>query len=556
MLHIRQFAIIDDLALDFRAGFTVISGETGAGKSILIDALGLIFGQRADSGLVRHGADRAELSASFDLQHAPQADQWLAEQELDSGGECMIRRTVKAQGGSRAYINGSPVTVQQLQQLAGHLIDLHGQHEQQRLLIPMARLALVDHAGVQTSALTACSESAKHYQQLQTELDTLSETSNELHEQRIELLRYQLQELDAVSELLQHLPQLEQEQLTLSHAEELLSSTQTALTHLEGDQYGINATLQQALSALNNVAQHAPALQETQQMLQEAHINLSEAATNLNRYLDGLEQDPQRLTVVDQQLSQLHDLARKHRISVSELDQFQQQLHKELNNLQRSDQRRAELKQAIAAALTDYQLKAEQLSQQRNKIAADLSNAAQSIVQQLSMADAQLQIIVTTHTDRAPSLSGQDSVGIQFSANPGQPSKPLGKVASGGELSRIGLALMVAAQNNDSLPAMIFDEVDAGIGGATATAVGGLLAQLAQGRQAFCVTHMAQVAAYADNHLQVSKSVDAGVTTTQHHYLNDNQRVEELARMLSGKVTESSRKHAVELVTAAQPKNQ
>ncbi len=554
-LHIRQFAIIDDLALEFRPGFTVISGETGAGKSILVDALGLIFGQRADSTLVRHGAERAELNASFDLQRAPRAERWLHRQELDADGECMIRRTVKAEGGSRAYINGSPVTVQQLQQLAGYLIDLHGQHEQQRLLQPGARLALIDQAGVEPAVLTACRQAAQHIQQLQQELDTLSSQSNEQHEQRVELLRYQLQELESVAELLEQLPQLEQEHQNLSHVEELQLSAQSALTFLDNDEHGVSHLLQQALNNLQNIAGYTPELAEILQMLEEANVNLQEAGSSLSRYLDNLEQNPERLDSIDRQLSRIHDIARKHRVPAGELQTLLISLKSELDLLGQSDQRRTELKQMITDALSDYQNKAAQLSRQRTAVAEKLSDMAQSIVRRLGMTEARLQIVVSTQSDRPPATHGQDTVDIQFSANPGQPAKALAKVASGGELSRIGLALMVAAQNDDALPAMIFDEVDAGIGGATASAVGELLAQLSDGRQAFCVTHMAQVAAFADNHLQVTKQVTGDSTTTRHAYLENDQRLDELARMLSGNVTDSSRQHAVEMVQAARKRS-
>ncbi len=552
-LHVREFAIIDDLALEFRPGFTVISGETGAGKSILVDALGLIFGQRADSSQVRHNAQRADLIASFDLRHAPRADDWLRQQELDAAGECLIRRTVKAEGGSRAYINGSPVTIQQLQQLAGFLIDLHGQHEQQRLLLPAARLALVDQAGVRATTLTDCAEAAVQHQVLLAELDALSNSHHEQYEQQMELLQYQVQELDSVSDLLRQLPELEQSQQTLSNAEELLQTTQITLSQLNDDA-GINSSLQQAVSRLQKVARHAPELSEVSQMLDEASIIANEASSNLNHYLDSLEQDPEKLSIINQQLGQLHDLARKHRVAVTELEEHRQQLHQQLETMGKSDQRRTELKQAISDAIDNYQDKAQKLSQERTHLAKQLSKSAQDTLRTLGMNDATLRITVTTQPERPPSQRGYDTIDIQFSANPGQPAKALSKVASGGELSRIGLALMVAAQNDDALPAMIFDEVDAGIGGATATTVGQMLARLSDGRQAFCVTHMAQVAAFADNHLQVTKKTSEGSTSTEHQYLQDDQRIDELARMLSGKVTDSSREHALELMAEAKKK--
>ena len=556
-LHVRQFAIIDDLELEFRPGFTVITGETGAGKSILVDALGLIFGQRADASQVRYGAKRAEIIAEFELAAAPYATRWINAQELDSDAQCIIRRTINASGGSRAYINGSPVTLQQLQTLANFMIDLHGQHEQQRLLESDQRLQLLDQALAGEVAdvkklFNQLAESAGNYQQIHQNLTNLTDSVQKYDQQATELLQYQLQELEQVQDWFEHQEQWQKQQILLENVDSIRSACAKSINQLDADEFGVLTQLRQTKQALEDNLEHAPELKEVVQMLEEALINAQESHASLQRYADQIEHDPETLQKLEYKLSKLHELARKHQVRPEQLNEHLSALQTRLNAFDEVDQQRDELTTQLKQAYEQYQKLAKRLHTKRQTQAKALSAQATHWLQQLGMADAELKLIVEQQNDASPNKSGNDRVDIVFSANPGQPLRPMNKVASGGELSRIGLALMVASQTDETLPAMIFDEVDAGIGGATATTVGQLLARLAEGKQAFCVTHMAQVAAFADNHLQVQKTIESQQTTTEHRYLDQQERIDELARMLSGKLTDSSRKHAIELLDDAQ----
>ena len=550
-LRVRDFAIIDDLELAFQPGFTVISGETGAGKSILVDALGIIFGQRADNKLVRTGAERAELNAGFDLSQAPAARHWIQQQALDADDECLLRRTLNAAGGSRAWINGTPVTVQQLQSFAEHMIDIHGQHEQQRLLDPLACLALVDSAGVDDTLRREVSTLASRHHSVQQQLQTLqTEHGNSSNEAR-QLLRYQLDELDAAADSIARLDELYQRQQQLAHAEQLQHALATAQQYLDSDDSGVLDMLRKCSSELDNASSYHSGLSEITTMLEEASINVRESISSLQQQLDQVELDPASLQQVEAELTRLHDLARKHRIEPGQLAEHHQRLQQQWQSGADAEQQQAELTQELESIRKQYDQAATALYQARTEVAQATSEKVEQLLHELALSAAKLHIEVSHNADKAPAANGRDRVEILFSANPGQAPRPLAKVASGGELSRIGLALMVATQQQEGLPAMIFDEVDAGIGGATASTVGAMLATLAQGRQAFCVTHMAQVAAYADHHILVSKSSTDQATRTHHAYLQGDQRSEELARMLSGKISASSLQHAREMLQEA-----
>lgn len=552
-LRVRHFAIIDDLELTFQPGFTVISGETGAGKSILVDALGIVFGQRADSNLVRTDAERAELSASFDLQQAPAAHHWLRAQQLDAEDECLLRRTLSASGGSRAWINGTPVTVQQLQAFAEHMIDIHGQHEQQRLLQPAACLALVDSAGVASDLRERVSQLAASHHELQQQLQSLTAASGTVSNEARQLLRYQLDELDAAADSIARLDELYQRQQQLAHADQLQQALAATRERLDEDDSGALDLLRQCISELDEVSEFNQACGDIRDMLDEAAINVRESISSLQQQLDQIELDPHSLQQVEAELTRLHDLARKHRVDPIRLAEHHRQLQQQWQSGADAEHTRQQLEQDLQRTQQQYDEAAKALHAARAAVAATLSSKVEALLHSLSLDAARLQIEVSHHAERSPNASGRDRVDILFSANPGQNLRPLAKVASGGELSRIGLALMVATQQHDGLPAMIFDEVDAGIGGATAATVGAMLAKLAQGRQAFCVTHMAQVAAFADHHILVSKSATGEVTRTSHTYLDADQRIEELARMLSGKITASSLQHAREMRSESRP---
>jgi len=547
-LRIRQFAIVDELDLDLGAGFTVVSGETGAGKSILVDALGLLAGNRADAAAVRPGAERADLQAEFDVSSSSAAD-WLREHELDADGECLVRRTISAAGGSRAYINANRVTIQQLRALADHLIDIHGQHEHQRLLTAGARLALLDQAGVEGQLLNACRGPAADWRRLRDELERL-EAAETPDTETAELMQFQVDELEQHTIGAEQFAELEAEHTRLSHAESLLAGSREVLDALQADEDGMLARLQAGVRTIDGMREHAPELGEVAQMLEEARINLAESANTLNHFADHVELDPARLRQVEARLEKLHDLARKHRTQPAALPERLHELQQRLAAAGDRDQRLAAARAAVDQARADYDAAAAELSHRREQVAAELGERAQSLCRELGMPEAQVRISIDSDPQREPAPRGRDRAQIVFSANPGQPPQPLGKVASGGELSRIGLALMVATQPRERLPAMIFDEVDAGIGGATASTVGRLLAQLAADRQAFCVTHMAQVAACADHQLRIDKEQTDGATHARYTWLCGEDRHRELARMLSGKVTDNSLAHARELLAA------
>lgn len=550
-LRVRQFAIIDDLELTFQPGFTVITGETGAGKSILVDALGIVFGQRADSNLVRSGAERADLTASFDLQHAAAARDWVAQQQLDCDDDCLLRRTLNANGGSRAWINGTPVTVQQLQEFAQHMIDIHGQHEQQRLLQADACLALLDQSGIDPGLIGTVSALAQQHQQVRQALLQLQQSSLDGSSEARQLLRYQLDELDAAGDSIARLDTLHEQQRQLAHAEQLQQSLAVALESLQAEELGVLDQLRKTLNDLDVASEYSSDLGETRSMLEEARINVRESIGSLQQQLERIDLDPTNLQQVEAELSSLHDLARRHRVDSSQLADHYQQLQQQWQSGAEAEQRQSQLQEQLLSVRKDYDEAAAALSKARTKQAAKLAAKVQGLLAELSLSDARLAIEVSHSPDKTPTVNGLDRVQIQFSANPGQSLRALAKVASGGELSRIGLALMVATQQQQGLPAMIFDEVDAGIGGATASTVGAMLATLARGRQAFCVTHMAQVAAFADHHILVSKQTEGQHTRTTHQYLHAEQRITELARMLSGKITASSLEHAGEMLSAS-----
>jgi len=552
-LHLHQFAIIDDLELMFQPGFTVISGETGAGKSILVDALGIIFGQRADSNLVRDGADRAELNASFDLSRAPAAREWIQAQALDVDDECLLRRTLSASGGSRAWINGTPVTVQQLQGFAEHMIDIHGQHEQQRLLQAGACLALVDNAGVDAALQQQVSTLANRHRDLQHQLQSLQATSGNVNNEARQLLRYQLDELDAAADSIERQEALYRRQQQLAHAEQLQQALAATQQRLDSEETGVQDLLRRCIGELDDASDYSSALPEIRNMLEEARINVRESISSLQLQLDRIDLDPISLQQVEAELTKLHDLARKHRVEPVQLAEHHRQLQQQWQLGADAEQQRHQLEQQLGTTVKQYDEAASALHLARSAVATSVSKKVEQLLHDLALTSARLQIVVSHNSDKPPAASGRDRVDILFSANPGQTPRPLAKVASGGELSRIGLALMVATQQQAGLPAMIFDEVDAGIGGATASTVGTMLASLARGRQAFCVTHMAQVAAFADHHILVAKSADNDGTHTNHSYLSGEQRVAELARMLSGKITDSSLQHAREMLAESHP---
>jgi DNA repair protein RecN (Recombination protein N) len=541
-LLVKDFAIVGEATIDFGPGLTVISGETGAGKSLLVDALLLLSGARGDAGVVRDGAERAELHADFHLSAPHPALDWLHDQALDEDGACQVRRVVRAEGGSRAFINGRPVTMAQLKALADLLVEIHGQHEHQALLARPNQLAILDRLGGHETLLVATAESARRWRALGDEIDALTGSGEDVAA-RLELLDHQISEIERDALPAPALAELGDEHRRLANAGSLIRGCGEVMEMLDGDG-GLAA-----LSALARAHQHLeklgaldPRLEPVTRLLDEASIQLGEASSELRRYVDGLELDPQRLGDVEARLSRIHELSRKYRVGEPELWGHAATLADERDRLAASRERLGELQQARQAAAADWQGAAQALGKARARAASTLAAAVTSALAELGMKGARFEAVLEATESREPDPQGGERVEFQFSANPGQPPRPLRKVASGGELSRVSLAIEVAALDADDVPTMVFDEVDAGIGGAVAEVVGAKMRRLGEHRQVLCVTHLPQVAAQGHAHLRASKSTRKGDTRTRIETLDQDARIEEVARMLGGvDIAEESR---------------
>ncbi|HFD91832.1 MAG TPA: DNA repair protein RecN [Gammaproteobacteria bacterium] len=546
-LHLRDFVLVDRLEVEFQPGFTVLTGETGAGKSILVEALGLVLGNRADSAMVRHGARRAEIVAGVDLAANPEARAWLEAHELDDDEECQLRRTLGADGRSRAYINGRPVPRQQLLALGALLVDIHGQHEHQSLLRRDFQLHLLDAYADHPRLLTTVAE---HYRQLRKREDELQELER-LEEEaggQLDLLRYQLEELQTLALDAGGLRDLEEEHRRLANADALLATGQHGLALLEDDDRAVEPALARLESQLRELQD--PQLAEVCELLEGAGIQVREAAAELRRYCEGLTPDPARLQEVERRLGTIHDLARKHRVRADQLPALTTDLARRCERLEGAAQRRTALQEEIAAALEAYEKACATLSASRRRAAKALGEEISSRMSRLGMPGGRVEIQVEALPPERRSLQGLDRVEFLVAANPGQPPRPLARTASGGELSRISLAIHVTTARRGGIPTLIFDEVDVGVGGRIAEIVGQELKTLGEQRQVLCITHLPQVAAQGHHHLKVSKVRKGGATTTRIQPLHSpEQRREEIARMLGGtRITARTRAHAQEMI--------
>jgi DNA repair protein RecN (Recombination protein N) len=552
-LSVHNYAIVEHLDLELDAGMSVISGETGAGKSIMLDALGLTLGDRADSGVVRPGADKADILASFDLHDIPEARTWLAERDLDNDGPCILRRVITAEGRSRGYINGSPCPQGDLKALGELLIDIHSQHEHQSLLKPDTHRRLLDeYAGSQELARQV-QLAAQRWKQTRNELERIANIGDE-QRARHQLLSYQLEELDNLALGEDELEQLEQEHKNLTNAESLLSACRLVIEQCsENDAGNVLSALTSSLNRLSAFQGQPDALSEATNLLASAQIQVEEAVGELNRFLDHFDADPERLQQMEERLDAIYTLARKHRIQPTELGAMQQQLFEELESLNADDQAAERLSDELAAFERHYQEKASELSTLRNNAASQLASAVELEMQNLGMPGGRFNIKLSANSSSEPHPNGLEQLEFLVSANPGQPLKALAKVASGGELSRISLAIQVITAQTSRVPTLVFDEVDVGIGGPTAEVVGQLLRRLGERGQVLTVTHLPQVAAQGHQHLFVHKVRDSDATRTAVSKLDSAQRVEEIARMLGGvDLTEESLAHARKMVSSAQ----
>ncbi|HEV7611479.1 MAG TPA: DNA repair protein RecN [Steroidobacteraceae bacterium] len=546
-LQLRDFVLVDSAEFELKSGLTALTGETGAGKSIVVDALLLIAGGRAGGDVVRQGAERAEVAASFDALPST-AKSWLQAQSIEHEGDLVVRRVIGADGRSRAYVNGQMVPIQALRELAEFLIEIHGQQEFQRLVNRGAQRETLDEHLPDRRALGEVSELYERYSACRRELETLKAAA-ENRDSRLDLLRFQLAELKAEVTTAAAIEELFTDRKRVAGRGRLAEAARTALAAVfesEGDSAG--DLLGRAHTALRNAADADPQLLAAAKLVAEAMINTQEAADALRRYLDVLDIDPKRQEEIERQAAALEAMARKHRIGVLELPAQMSRTEAELAALDNAQQSLVALERDLAALAHDYRRAAKRLTEARNSAADHLSRRITELMQALGMAGGRFAVGV------APSESefgrtGSDDIEFLVGANPGQAPKSLAKVASGGELSRISLAVQVACSQRSSARCMVFDEVDAGIGGAVAEIVGRLLRDLGERTQVLCVTHLAQVASQAHSQFRVTKLSDGKITRTTVKSLAEPERIDEIARMLGGiDIGEQARAHAREML--------
>ncbi|MEJ2760310.1 MAG: DNA repair protein RecN [Gammaproteobacteria bacterium] len=551
-LHIRNFAIIDELELALRSGMTVLTGETGAGKSILLGALGLLLGDRAETAVIRPGADRAEVSAIFDVRDNEEIRTLLDEQALETeGGELMIRRVVNRDGPSRAFVNGAPATAQLLKALGERLVDIHGQHAHQSLMKRDVQRALLDACAGHNDLLAEVRRGWEDWQRASKALAELCDDGQD-RDARQELLQYQVRELEELAPGAEEFDALEEEYKRLANGSRLLETGRSLLELLHENDESVHSRLGYAQRELSELQRLDPALDQVADLLGGALIQLDEGANELRGYLERLDPDPERLNAAEQRLDALHGAARKHRVRPQELARHLRQLQEQLQRLLHGQEAVEALEREQNEALERYRAAAARLHQSRIKAAAAMGAAVSKQLQRLGMPEGGLSVEVRESDADTPQVDGADQVEFLISLNPGQPPQPLRKVASGGELSRISLAIQVVCREDRRIPTFIFDEVDAGIGGGVAEIVGNLLHGLTATHQVFCVTHLPQVAAQGDHHLLVEKSSKRDSTRTRVIPLDAKRRVEEIARMLGGrKITEKTREHAHEMLNDA-----
>jgi DNA repair protein RecN (Recombination protein N) len=547
-IYVKDLAIVSSLELDLGHGMTALTGETGAGKSILIDALGLTLGDKADAGMIRSGCERAEVVAGFDLKDLPAARAWLAEQGLDESGECLARRLLIRSGRSRAYINSRPVTGAQLQELGELLVDIHGQHAHQSLLRAAGQRELLDAYSGQTERAAEVARLFRTYRALE---DRLSKLTAERAERtaRLELLRLQVGELETLGLTGDEIEELDQEHRRLANLDALQQTSGRLLERLYDGEPSVHAELAQALGELDELLGFDQRLAQIRELVEGAAIQLEEAASSLRQYLDGLDLDSSLMDQVETRLAQVHDLARKFRVFPQQLPDRLQHLQGELAALEHDHVAVDALAEERDVARKAFLEEAAELSERRARAAEQLSADVTDSMRELGMAGGRFEACVHRGDEARAGAHGLDRAELLVSANPGQPLQPLAKVASGGELSRISLCIQVAAAQCAGIPTLVFDEVDVGIGGAVAEIVGRLLRTLGTSRQVLCVTHLPQVAAQADGHLQVRKHRRDGHTYTEIAELDADARVQELARMLGGtEITSKTLAHAREMM--------
>jgi DNA repair protein RecN (Recombination protein N) len=550
-LYVKDFAIVGEAEINFAAGLTVVTGETGAGKSLLVDALLLLAGARAEAGVVRHGCERAELVATFSLAQADAARAWLAAEEFDDGDACQLRRVIRSEASSRAWINGRPATLSQLSALAAQLIEIHGQHEHQALLERSNQLALLDAYGDHATAAGDVATRAKLWREIDAGMRALSGEHD--HSERIELLDHQLVELDRHALTRAELDALNETHKRLANAGQLLQGSAALAELLDGDsEFTALRAIGRAQNELTRLAELDTNLVPARDLFDAAAIQLGEANGLIARYRDGLDLDPIRLSEADAQIAKLHELSRKHRVPAAELKNHAETLRNELENLRGAGERLHVLARERGKLETEYATAAAKLTRARTTTAQRLGKDVSALMDELGMSGGRFAVEIQAMEKSKPDPQGAERVEFLVSANPGQPPRALRKVASGGELSRISLAIEVATLGLDEVATMVFDEVDSGIGGGVAEVVGQKLRRLGNKRQVLCVTHLPQVAAQGHAHLRVAKSTDGKSTQINIEPLDAKSRRDEIARMLGGvEITRESLAHAKQMLERA-----
>ena len=546
-IQIRNFAIIDSLQLELESGMSALTGETGAGKSILLDAIKLVAGDRADSDSIRSGCDKAEISVCFRLDGSEAATRWLEQHEMSAEGECVLRRVLQQNGRSKAFINGYNATLLQLRELCEQLIDIHGQHEHQSLQRPQVQRQLLDAFIGDTALLAEVRDRHAAWQAIAQKMQQAQSGSRE-REQRIDLLGLYCEELNQLDLQPGELDNLQEEYRRLSNAGRLLESSAAVLASLHGDdEHDVQSALAHCEQQLAHLLELDPGLAASHELVAAALIQVQEANAELRGYIDAIDLDGARLQAVNERIANAQDLARKHRVDSAELIELGATMNRELAELQGADYDLEALQRELEAKRADYDFGAAELSARRQQTASLLSEQITRVMQELGMDGG--CFVIEVHPGQAPGVNGVDDIRYLVSANPGQPPKPLARVASGGELSRISLAIQVIMSESSAIPTLIFDEVDSGVGGGVAAIVGNKLRLLGGERQVLCVTHLPQVASRAHHHFRVEKSSRDRQTTTAVFALDEAERLEEVARMLGGvEITAQTRAHASEMI--------
>ncbi|NKB35239.1 MAG: DNA repair protein RecN [Pseudomonadales bacterium] len=556
MLHqlsIQNYATVDHLEIEFQKGMSVITGETGAGKSIMLGALGLTLGDRADKSVVRSGANKTDICAEFDTSRITEANEWLQSHDLESDDAalCILRRVVNADGRSKGYINGSAVTMANLKELGEMLLDIHSQHEHQSLLQKSTHQKLLDEYSVNKKLRDKLSSTFKQWQQNSRELEELSNQSEEYSAQT-QLLAYQLSELDELNLGEDEVSTLEKEFKNLNSADETLTGVSTALAMCqENEEQSVLSLVHSSLNALREIPNKNERIASIVSLLESSEIQLSEAVSDLRSFQDEFEANPERLEQVNARLSALHTIARKHKVTPTKLVKVIDDLRQQLSRFQNSDEEMEKLAANDKLLREQFVTIAKEVSGQRSKGAKKLAKQINSQLQNLGMPHASIEVSLTPRESEDPNMGGLESTEFLVSTNPGQAAKPLIKIASGGELSRISLAIQVITAQTSQIPSLVFDEVDVGIGGGVAKVVGELLRKLGEKTQILCVTHQAQVAGQGHQHFFVSKNSNKKATLTQIEQLGKDAIVKEIARMLGGdNFSEESLAHAEQMVAS------